>query len=154
MIFLGIDPGASGGVGNLSVRLSDGRLRNYHADGFKNKTPLEIYHMIHFSRPGQDAFAILEKVHAMPKQGVSSTFKFGQSFGMLEGYLVAAGIPHELVSPAVWQRKLGCLSKGDKNVTKAAAQRLFPDIKITHATADALLLAEYGRRIWHERYGG
>jgi hypothetical protein len=56
-------------------------------------------------------------------------------------------IPFEEVSPVKWQKVMGCLSKGDKNVTKAAAQRLFPDIKITHAIADALLIAEYGRRI-------
>jgi len=40
---------------------------------------------------------------------------------------------------------LGCLSKGDKNVTKAKAQEQFPNIKVTHATADALLIALYGR---------
>jgi hypothetical protein len=40
-----------------------------------------------------------------------------------------------------------CLTKGDKNVSKARAQELFPALKITHATADALLIAEYGRRL-------
>jgi hypothetical protein len=44
----------------------------------------------------------------------------------------------------VWQKSLGCLTHGDKNVSKAAAQRLFPGMKITHATADALLIAYYG----------
>jgi hypothetical protein len=61
--------------------------------------------------------------------------------------LVAAGLPFELVSPAMWQRAMGCLSGGDKNVTKRKAQELFPDLYITHATADALLIAEYGRRL-------
>jgi hypothetical protein len=42
-----------------------------------------------------------------------------------------------------------CLTKGDKNVSKAAAQRLWPKLKITHANADALLIAEYGRQfLW------
>ncbi len=44
-----------------------------------------------------------------------------------------------------WQKEMGCLTKGDKNVTKRRAQELFPTLKITHAIADALLIAEYGR---------
>ena len=83
----------------------------------------------------------------MPKQGVASTFKFGQSFGFLQGILIAAEIPFELVTPQKWQRYLGCRTKGDKNITKARAQELFPDIKCTHAVSDALLIAEYGRRV-------
>jgi hypothetical protein len=42
---------------------------------------------------------------------------------------------------------MSCLTKGDKNVTKSRAQELFPEVKVTHAIADALLIAEYGRRI-------
>jgi crossover junction endodeoxyribonuclease RuvC len=98
-------------------------------------------------------FAIIEKVHSMPKQGVASSFKFGQSYGFLRGCLVASGIPFEEVSPQVWQKELGCLSKGDKNVTKARAQSLFPQLRITHATADALLICEYARRLWSRRNG-
>ena len=61
--------------------------------------------------------------------------------------------PFEEVAPQVWQKVLGCLSRGDKNVTKAKAQQLFPAIKVTHAIADALLLAEYARRVWVARNG-
>jgi hypothetical protein len=60
--------------------------------------------------------------------------------------LVASGIPFERVTPAKWQRELGCLTKGDKNVTKRKAQELFPDVKVTHANADALLLATWRGR--------
>lgn len=91
-------------------------------------------------------FAYLEKVHAMPKQGVSSTFKFGTNFGFLIGCLTALKIPFEFVTPNTWQKALSCQSKGDKNVTKAKAQQLFPERKIIHTIADALLIAEYGRR--------
>jgi Holliday junction resolvasome RuvABC endonuclease subunit len=83
----------------------------------------------------------------MPRQGVSSTFKFGTSYGFLRGVLVALEVPFEAVTPAKWQRSMSCLTKGDKNVTKARAQELFPEVKVTHAIADALLIAEYGRRI-------
>lgn len=68
---------------------------------------------------------------------------------------LAAGLRVEYVSPQKWQRALGLLSKGrglgqgdtaKKNRNKAKAQELFPGVKVTHAIADALLLAEYGRR--------
>jgi crossover junction endodeoxyribonuclease RuvC len=90
--------------------------------------------------------AYLEQVHSMPGQGVASSFKFGQGYGALEMALTAAGIPFERVTPQKWQKALGCLTKGDKNVSKRKAQELFPTMKGTHATADALLIAEWGRR--------
>jgi hypothetical protein len=79
--------------------------------------------------------------------GVVSAFTFGNGYGHLEMALTAAGIPFERVRPQAWQKAMGCMSKGDKNVTKAKAQELFPHLKITHATADACLIAEYGRRL-------
>ena len=51
---------------------------------------------------GPAAVAFLEVVHSMPKQGVVSTFKFGQSYGNLEAFLTAAEIPFERVTPSVW----------------------------------------------------
>jgi len=96
--------------------------------------------------PEGRAFALLERVHAMPKQGVSSTFKFGRSYGGLRMALAAARIPFDEATPGTWQRALGCLSGGDKNVTKRRAQELFPALRVTHAIADALLLAEFCRR--------
>lgn len=90
--------------------------------------------------------AYLEQVHSMPGQGVASSFKFGQGYGALEMALTAVGIAFERVTPQKWQKALGCLTKGDKNVSKRKAQELFPTMKVTHATADALLIAEWGRR--------
>jgi hypothetical protein len=60
--------------------------------------------------------------------------------------LTAAGIPFERISPQAWQKSLGCMTGGDKNISKRRAQELFPTMNVTHATADALLIAEYGRR--------
>jgi hypothetical protein len=91
-------------------------------------------------------FAVIERVHAMPKQGVTSSFKFGTSFGFCQGMLVAAGIRFEFVLPEKWQKALECRSRGDKNVTKGRCQALFPGVKVIHANADALLLAEFARR--------
>jgi len=90
--------------------------------------------------------AYIEQVHSSPQMGVTSAFTFGNGFGHLEMALTAAGIPFVRVSPQKWQGALGCRTGGDKNVSKARAQELFPDLKPTHATADALLIMEYGRR--------
>ena len=89
--------------------------------------------------------AYLEKVNAFPGQGVASTWKFAEGYGVLKGLLTALKIPFTLVSPGVWQRELGCLTKGDKNVSKRKAQQLYPELTITHATADALLIATWGK---------
>jgi len=68
-------------------------------------------------------------------------------YGTLKGILTALHIPFELIRPVDWQRALGCMTKGDKNISKTKAQQLFPDIKVTHAKADALLIAEHCRRM-------
>lgn len=90
---------------------------------------------------------VLERVHAMPKQGVSSSFKFGASFGAMDMALIAVGrLRVELVQPAKWQRAvMKKTTKGDKRVSREFAQRRFPGLHITDKTADALLIAEYGR---------
>lgn len=78
--------------------------------------------------------------------GSKSAFSFGRNIGTLEMALTAAGIPFERVRPQVWQKALNCMTGGDKNITKRRAQELFPGRKITHATADALLIAYYGTK--------
>lgn len=137
---IGIDPGRSGGIALLS---------SWEPRAIKiAETPRDIYRQLsEYQALDDGAFCFLEKVHSMPGQGVASTFKFGQGFGWLEMALVALFIPYELVTPQKWQKHLGCLTKGDKNVTKKKAQELFPAVKVTHAIADALLIAEYGRRV-------
>ena len=90
--------------------------------------------------------AYIEQVSSSPQMGVVSAFSFGRGYGNLEMALTAAEIPFERVRPQVWQKELGCMTKGDKNVSKRKAQELFPDRKVTHATADALLIAYYGTK--------
>lgn len=146
MIVLGIDPGASGGLAIVS-----------HAEGFPARvihaekmpeTPADVLEAVWKAAHVFDAgFAILEKVWAAPTQGrklgASGMFKFGQGYGHLEMALLAIRIPHHKITPQVWQKKLGCLTGGDKNVSKAKAQELFPDSKVTLAVADAMLLAYF-----------
>ncbi len=140
--FLGIDPGKGGGIAFSCCEAMEA-----------HKMPETAHDLAELlGKSGLSVLAILERVQAMPptlrgrRQGVSSAFKFGTNFGMIQGVLAALQIPYEFVTPTVWQRAMGCLTKGDKNVSKAKAQQLFPHLKIIHATADAVLLAEYGRR--------
>lgn len=149
MILLGLDPGSSSGAVC--------RLELAEASTLYDRMPSAVASFVECSKATErdlwdfirlDAdFALIEKVHSMPKQGVSSSFKFGDSRGLLRGLVIGAGIPWEWVSPQAWQKALDCRSGGDKRVTKARAQALFPGLKLTHATSDALLIAEYARRL-------
>lgn len=137
MKVLGIDPGKSGAAAVIDVQTGEVVVCKL------DETERDIWNFIKENRPD---CAVLERVSAMPRQGVSSTFKFGTSFGFCKGLMVAAGVPFVLITPAEWQKSLRCLSKGDKNITKQKAQELFPSIKMTHKIADAILIAEYLRR--------
>lgn len=142
MQFIGIDPGKTGGI----VSISDDSICTIKLSNTEHDVANSLQELI----LSDDSVATIELVHAMPKQGVSSSFTFGRSYGFLIGLLTAYQVPYKFVTPQKWQKVMQCLSKGDKNVTKAAAQRLWPNITITHAVADALLIAEYGRKhIWN-----
>src|SRR5690348_6084670 len=134
MIYLGIDPGKSGAIVALDRQ---GLLVDKIA---LDATERDVWDFLANWVAGAARFAVVEKVHSMPKQGVSSTFKFGQSYGFLRGILTASMVPFDEVTPQAWQKYFGCLSRGDKNVTKAKAQQLFPKEKITHRYADAFLI--------------
>ncbi len=147
MTTIGIDPGKSGGIawitdGKACVEKMPETLADLWDLIANNIAVMNVHHG--YNEPIK---AYMESVHSSPQMGVKSAFTFGQGFGHLEMALTAAGIPFERVSPQRWQKAMGCMTKGDKNVSKRRAQELFPQMKITHATADALLIAEYGRRI-------
>jgi len=91
--------------------------------------------------------AIVERVGAMPKQGVASTFKFGMAFGMVRGVIASCGVPMHLVTPAVWKKHYRLDS--DKEKARALALRLWPSSeafgrKKDHGRAEAALIARYG----------
>lgn len=90
--------------------------------------------------------AFLEEVASRPGQSAPGMFKFGMGYGALRMALMACRIPWETVRPQVWQQRMKCMTKGDKNISKNRAQALWPDFKFTHATADAVLIAEFARR--------
>jgi crossover junction endodeoxyribonuclease RuvC len=139
---IGIDPGANGAMVLLRPD------RSVDIVCFSKSTQAGVVEALAEWRAGETVFAFIERVHSMPKQGVSSTFKFGVGYGFLQGVLTTLKIPFEFVTPMTWQKVLSCQSHGDKNVTKQKAQQLFPEQRIIHANADALLIAEYG---WRKR---
>ena len=135
---IGIDPGTNGGI----AWITDGKP-------CVEKMPdtlQDLWELFRDISSEGDCRAYLEQVHSSPQMGVVSSFTFGNGFGHLEMALTAAGIPFERVRPQVWQKAMGCMTKGDKNVSKRKAQELFPNMKVTHATADALLIASYGTK--------
>jgi hypothetical protein len=140
MTIIGIDPGANGSI----AWITDGKpCVEKMPDTLQDLWGLIADIAGEF---GVQYKAYLEQVHSSPQMGVKSAFTFGNGFGHLEMALTAAGIPFERVRPQVWQKSMGCLTKGDKNISKARAQELFPQIKCIHAISDGLLIAEYGRR--------
>jgi len=140
--YIGIDPGKSGAIAFIPPTGDPWTVKNTSTD----KDLVDAMRDARGFGAGEELFAVIEKVHAMPSNGVAGMFKFGASFGALQMLCTALSIPFELVTPQTWQREMKCLTKGDKNVTKAKAQELFPSVKVIHANADALLLAEYGKR--------
>lgn len=141
MIYLGIDPGLGGGLALLEAS-------GLVLDTAKMPTqPAALVNLLLAWRTHDEIRAVLEAVHSSPQMGVVSAFTFGRGYGMIETALAATRIVFDQVQPIRWQSLLDCRSRGDKNITKARAAELFPELTITHWMADALLLAEYRRRM-------
>jgi len=158
MIYIGIDPGVSGG---LAVVDDTGTFCEATKMPSTERDLLDLLEVIGRGAGGSYARrALLERVNpgvfgahkAAGRMGVVSAFTFGRGVGHLEMALTAANIPFDYITAGQWQQIMGCRSQGDKNVTKRRAQQLFPAITVTHAIADALLLAECCRRVERGRY--
>lgn len=157
-IVIGIDPGLSGAVAAISadgvvIRLDDTptiwtksgkrRRRVYDVDAMRVALSRHM-------RDGTMVRAFVEQQQAMPRQGVTSMFSTGFGYGLWVGLLTAIRVPHTIVAPRRWQAVM-LAGRGDsKAQAMLAASRLFPEAAIPrtrHGRADALLLAEYGRRL-------
>lgn len=159
MIYIGIDPGKNGGIAVIhDVNKYNHKVIDNHVYSDDKLIELvKLYEYIH-RVDNEYIFCILEHVHAMPKQGVSSTFNFGMNFGFIQGVLKAYGIPYELVTPQKWKKEFSCTS--DKNTSIEVCKRLFPNVNLKatdrcrkdhDGMAEALLIAEYGRRHYNGR---
>jgi len=143
---IGIDPGLKGGIAVLEARGDVVEVVTMP------QTPLDI---LAFLRQyfAEQCVAYLEDVgHGMPGQSSKATATFARHCGHLEMALLSLGIKTNVVTPQKWQKayqlgKSGEYTKSEwKNKLKAKAQQLFPKEKVTLKNADALLIAEYGRK--------
>ena len=155
MLIIGIDPGISGSI----CFFEDGKILDViemptMAEGKKNKRQVngpQIYNEI-FSRitkfSKKDIFVVIEQVSAMPGQGVTSMFNFGQSFGVLKGICSAMQISMHFVRPAKWKKYFG-LIKTEKDASRTKVIEIFPYIssklskKKDSNKADAILIANF-----------
>ena len=149
-LIIGIDPGKTGAI--ASVLASEGALVDDMPILGKRVNACEIFDMLEHMKITYDAVAFIERAQAMPKQGVSSTFNYGVGYGILLGVLQALKIPiSQEVSPRVWKQEFGLIGT-DKEASRSKAVCLFPGLagelklKKHHGRAEALLIAEYGRR--------
>lgn len=159
--FIGIDPGLSGGIAVIGPILTKAE-RTPILQGDKrtmNLPACAAWLRDAIAANGCGAFAVIEKVHAMPKQGVSSSFCFGKGYGSWLGILSSFNIAYQEVTPQAWKKAmLDGSDKGDKASSLNRATTLFPYVKLipegcrtpSDGIAEALLMAEYGRRM----YGG
>lgn len=154
MIWIGIDPGKTGGYAVISKSETGQAVFAYPWDD--NFFAMEMASLMQFKEHG--IVAAVEKVGAMPHQGVSSMFSFGQSYGFIQGVLTALGIPYQLVPPRKWKAEFGLLNTSKEDSVRVA-KRLFPDVNLlpsercrkdSDGMSDSLLMAEYARRHFGE----
>jgi hypothetical protein len=145
-VFIGIDPGKSGGFGVIKVE--DGIESSYAYKFPKELSDLPSMLLSHIPSKLtlEDVHVMIEHVHAFPNQGSVSTFSFGQNLGQWEGVLASCELEAEYISPRLWMSefiKLGLEKKDRKRQLHNKARELFPNIKITFNISDALLLTQY-----------
>ena len=122
MKILGIDPGINGAV--ASINKDDVTLHDLPTAGEGKHRIISTAVLAYQIRQLEPTFAVMERVHAMPRQGVSSSFRFGQAFGAIEGVLGALGVSLSYVTPATWKRALGLAA--DKDEARLRAIQLYP----------------------------
>ena len=155
MLIIGIDPGISGAIcffknGEVKEILDIPNM----ADGKKNKRQIngpQIYNEISkriINIPKNEIVVVIEQVSAMPGQGVTSMFNFGQSFGVLKGICSAMQLSMHFVRPAKWKKYFN-LIKTEKDASRTKVIEIFPYIssqlsrKKDSNKADAILIASF-----------
>jgi crossover junction endodeoxyribonuclease RuvC len=148
MLYLGIDPGFTGAWGLINHHgdyVSCGDMR--HNDRWIDTN--EVFLSISQARESDDLMVVVEAVHAMPKQGVSSSFKFGMAYGAAIAIAARFG-QFELVPPRVWKKDMELTA--DKKDSLVMARELWPDSPLQrvkdNGRAEALLLAEWLRKAY------
>lgn len=147
-MILGIDIGVSGAIAWLDDTGACAAVIDMPiADGIASPHGLVQHLRERLREHARPRHAYIERAQAMPKQGVVSMFRYGQSYGIVLGVLASYEIPYTLVSPSYWKRTFGLLGR-DKEAARALAQQWFPCAplarKCDHGRAEALLIARWG----------
>ena len=155
MLIIGIDPGITGAI----CFFEDGELKDVidmptMASGNKNKKQLngsQIFNEISLriqNHKSKNINVVVEQVSAMPGQGVTSMFNFGQSFGVLKGVCAAMQLPIFFVRPAKWKKYFDLINS-QKDSSRVKAIEMYPKFssllsrKKDANKADAILIAKY-----------
>ena len=153
MIIIGIDPGLSGAISIVQnkkiIEIFDMPTM---IDGKKNKRQVngsQVANIIKkISNPAKEIIVVVEHVNAMPGQGVTSMFNFGQSFGVIKGICSALSLPIYFVRPTKWKKYFN-LIRTNKDASRTKVIEIYPEIssKISRKKdsnrADAILIARY-----------
>ena len=136
---IGIDPGATGAIAMIQPMVEVWDMP---------ATPHDLATLMR-TFDANTTRVYVEEVHSMPGQGVASTFKFGKGYGEIIGVLATLGLGYRAISPAGWKRAMG-LQRAEKADSRRKAQELYPTASLArvkdHGRAEALLIAEWGRR--------
>lgn len=155
MIYCGIDPGASGAIASIT---KDGRIivveRFDKAETDGRIALIVADHLASLVASGivsdsQFVSVAIERVSAMPGQGVSTMFAFGRAYGEAIGALHVSRVRLQLVTPATWQRDMGAPKRENPSAHKRALREMAETTfgrKFVLCEADAVLLAEWNRR--------
>ena len=153
-IILAIDPGQTGAI----AALEDGKITwledmptmgRTHGKGHE-VDPYELASIIMKMKSGKDATVLIEQVSAMPGNGGTSMFHFGESVGVILGVCGALQLPVRRVRPQLWKKKAGIIGK-EKDAARGLAIQLHPEVsdqltrKRDCGRADSILIAEFGQ---------
>ena len=153
MRIIGIDPGLSGGIAILDdLKIFDIYDMPIMSEGKKNKNQLNSAQLVNIIKKNiissGDTFLIVEQVSAMPGQGVTSMFNFGQTFGSIKGICAALNLPIFFVRPAKWKKHFDLINSS-KDASRTKVIEMYPSIsprlskKKDVNKADAILIARY-----------
>jgi len=152
MIIFGVDPGVSGAISVLeNKKVIEVFDMPTMIDGKKNKKQVngsQVTNIIKERLNNEKEIIVVEHVNAMPGQGVTSMFNFGQSFGIIKGICAALSLPIYFVRPTKWKKHFN-LIKTNKDASRTKVIEAYPEIssqlsrKKDANKADAILIARY-----------
>ncbi len=153
MKIIGIDPGLSGAIAVLEdIKVLSLFEMPVMAEGKKNKRQLNSAQLVNIIKENtnedEEVAVIVEQVNAMPGQGVTSMFNFGQTFGAIKGVCAALGLPIFFVRPSKWKKHFELINSS-KDASRTKVIEMYPSFSKQLAKkkdvnkSDAILIARF-----------